>query len=103
MIGSTSHPIGIPARRSNCRCDANCTLVNRTASSKNDLEEIPEVLVLYLERPRATVQVLVLYLERPRAAVRVRMCFGRALLIQRLEGSRPQGSLCTLNGAGSDR
>src|ERR1019366_3800328 len=44
--------------------------------------------------------VLVLYLERPRATVRVRMRFGRALLIQRLEGSRPQGSLCILNGAG---
>jgi hypothetical protein len=37
-------------------------------------------------------KVLVLYLERPRATVRVRMRFGRALLIQRLEGSRPQGS-----------
>src|ERR1035437_4035091 len=36
---------------------------------------------------------LVLYLERPRATGRVRMRFGRALLIQRLEGSRPQGSL----------
>ena len=26
------------------------------------------------------------------------MRFGRALLIQRLEGSRPHGRLCTLNG-----
>src|ERR1035438_6268962 len=43
---------------------------------------------------------LVLYLERPRATVRVCTRFGRALLIQRLEGSRPQGSLCILNGAG---
>ncbi len=42
-------------------------------------------------------KVLVLYLERLRATVRVGTRFGRALLIQRLEGSRPQGSLCTLN------
>ena len=48
-------------------------------------------------------EVLVLYLERPRATVRVRMRFVRALLIQRLEGSRLQGSLCTLNGAGRVR
>jgi hypothetical protein len=27
------------------------------------------------------------------------MRFGRALRIQRLEGSRPEGRLCTLNGA----
>ena len=27
------------------------------------------------------------------------MIFGRALRIQRLEGSRPEGRLCTLNGA----
>ena len=40
-----------------------------------------------------------LYLERPRATVRVRMHFGRALLIQRLEESRPHEGLCTLNGA----
>ena len=26
------------------------------------------------------------------------MIFGRALRIQRLEGSRPEGRLCTLNG-----
>jgi hypothetical protein len=42
-------------------------------------------------------KVLVLYLERPHATVRVRMRFGRALLIQRLEGSRPEGRLCILN------
>jgi hypothetical protein len=49
-------------------------------------------------------QVLVLYLERPATE----QCAGRksprgALLIQRLEGSRPQGSLCILNGAEGGR
>src|ERR1017187_2502323 len=49
---------------------------------------------------RTRLAPLVLYLERPRATVQVCTRFGRALLIQRLEGSRPQGSLCILNGAG---
>jgi len=39
----------------------------------------------------------------PARTVRVRMRFARALLIQRLEGSRPQGSLCILNGAEGGR
>jgi hypothetical protein len=43
----------------------------------------------------------VLYLERPHANLHGRLLSKRALLIQRLEGSRPHGSLCTLNG--SDR
>jgi hypothetical protein len=38
-------------------------------------------------------QVLVLYLERPRATVGVCNLSGQAILILRLEGSRPQGSL----------
>ena len=43
-------------------------------------------------------QVLVLYLERPATAtVRSCMVLEGALRIQRLEGSRPHGSLCTLN------
>jgi len=46
-------------------------------------------------------QVLVLYLERPHAILRGWLVSKRALLIQRLEGSRPHGSLCALNG--SDR
>ena len=42
-------------------------------------------------------QVLVLYLERPpRNSAQLRG-FGGALLIQRLEGSRPHRRLCTLN------
>ena len=45
--------------------------------------------------------VLVLYLERPHEAARDCMLSDGALLIQRLEGSRPHGGLCTLNG--SDR
>jgi hypothetical protein len=43
----------------------------------------------------------VLYLERPHEAARDCMLSDGALLIQRLEGSRPHGGLCTLNG--SDR
>ena len=39
----------------------------------------------------------------PARTVRVRMRFARALLIQRLEGSRPQGSLCILNGVEGGR
>ena len=46
-------------------------------------------------------EVLVLYLERPHEAARDCMLSDGALLIQRLEGSRPHGGLCTLNG--SDR
>ena len=43
------------------------------------------------------LQVLVLYLERPpRNSVQLDGLRG-ALLIQRLEGSRPHGRLCTLN------
>ena|ERR1022692_2019327 len=37
--------------------------------------------------------------EAPDGTVGCRMIFGRALRIQRLEGSRPEGRLCTLNGA----
>jgi hypothetical protein len=43
-------------------------------------------------------EVLVLYLKRPHETAQVRMFSGRALLIQRLEGSRPEERLCTLNG-----
>jgi hypothetical protein len=42
--------------------------------------------------------VLVLYLKRPSRNSRSRMILGRALRIQRLEGSRPGGRLCSLNG-----
>jgi hypothetical protein len=49
-----------------------------------------KVLVLYLE-------VLVLYLERPPRDSGQLHGPGGALLIQRLEGSRPHGSLCTFN------
>ena len=45
--------------------------------------------VSHLKAPR----VLVLYLERPRATVGVCNLSGQAILILRLEGSRPQGSL----------
>jgi len=41
----------------------------------------------------------VLYLERPATVVRSVMLSKGALRIQRLEGSRPDGRLCTLNGA----
>jgi len=46
-------------------------------------------------------QVLVLYLERPPDNSAQLHALRRALRIQRLEGSRPHGGLCTLNG--SDR
>ena len=47
--------------------------------------------MLYLE-------VVVLYLERPDNSGQLH-ALGGALRIQRLEGSRPDGSLCPLNGA----
>jgi hypothetical protein len=40
----------------------------------------------------------VLYLERPQRQCAVARSQDRALRIQRLEGSRPDGRLCTLNG-----
>ena len=43
--------------------------------------------------------VLVLYLKRPPRNSRQSHDLGRALRIQRLEGSRPEGRLCSLNGA----
>jgi hypothetical protein len=47
--------------------------------------------------PDHSPEVLVLYLERPlRDRAHLRDLRG-ALLIQRLEGSRPHGRLCTLN------
>jgi hypothetical protein len=42
-------------------------------------------------------EVLVLYLERPPSNRPQLDDFRGALLIQRLEGSRPHGRLCTLN------
>jgi hypothetical protein len=46
------------------------------------------------------VHVLVLYLERPPTQqCVVAFSQGGALRIQRLEGSRPHGRLCTLNRA----
>jgi hypothetical protein len=45
----------------------------------------------------------VLYLKRPHETARFSLLSGRALLIQRLEGSRPQGRLCTLNGSDEGR
>lgn len=45
-------------------------------------------------------EVLVLYLERPQRNSGQVQALRGALLIQRLEGSRPHGSLCTLNRAG---
>jgi hypothetical protein len=49
--------------------------------------------------PIGPLNVLVLYLERPlRNSVHLHAPIG-ALLIHRLEGSRPDGRLCTLNGS----
>ena len=42
-------------------------------------------------------EVLVLYLERPQRTSAQLHALRGALLIQRLEGSRPHGRLCTLN------
>jgi len=53
-------------------------------SSGDGSPTCPEVLVLYLKRPPWNSW-------QPHDP-------GRALRIQRLEGSRPEGRLCTLNG-----
>ena len=56
---------------------------------------------------KVLVQVLVLYLERPDTQQCAATCSsGGALLIQRLEGSRPRwekNGLCTLNGSDQGR
>jgi hypothetical protein len=49
-----------------------------------------EVMWLYLKSPSAVSGA-------PHAIADERLLSKRALLIQRLEGSRPDGSLCTLN------
>ena len=70
--------------------------MTKTEQKRSNPFNILQVSVLFRDR---SPEVLVLYLERPHETVRVPLLSGRALLIQRLEGSRPQGSLCILNGA----
>jgi hypothetical protein len=59
-----------------------------------DEHKIAEALV-DADRER---EVIVLYLERPARNGAQTHGFRGALLIQRLEGSRPHGRLCILNG-----
>ena len=48
----------------------------------------------------SVLKVLVLYLKRPQRNSAQLHALRGALRIQRLEGSRPHGGLCILNGAG---